>query len=267
MKRLEQVGLEHVRAVYAGPECDLWELIMGSQIHVGGLESSRDLANRAGIQPGSRGVDLCCCKGTGMLFLCRFCDVASMTGVDATEKMVEEGRARVQRQGFADRIQFVHAEATRTGLPAGEFDFVWGEDAWCYVDDKAALIAEAVRLVRPGGTIAFTDWVEGGSPLSDDEARRFMTFMKFPSFATVNDYARLLEQNGCRVDCGVDTGRFTACVNLYISMLERQLTYDALAILGFDQAMMEAVLGEMTFARDLAHEGKLAQARFVAVKR
>ena len=27
--------------------------------------------------------------------------------------------------------------------------------------DKKRLIAEAARLVKPGGTIAFTDWVEG----------------------------------------------------------------------------------------------------------
>jgi SAM-dependent methyltransferase len=31
----------------------------------------------------------------------------------------------------------------------------WSEDAWCYVADKPKLIAEAVRMVRPGGVIAF----------------------------------------------------------------------------------------------------------------
>ena len=49
--------LADVQAVYNGPEGRLWELIMGEQIHVGGLVSSMDLAARAGIQAGWRGVD------------------------------------------------------------------------------------------------------------------------------------------------------------------------------------------------------------------
>ena len=31
-------------------------------------------------------------------------------------------------------------DASATGLPGGEADFVWGEDAWCYVVDKDRLI-------------------------------------------------------------------------------------------------------------------------------
>jgi len=35
----------------------------------------------------------------------------------------------------------------RTVYRTGGADFVWGEDAWCYVLDKAKLISEAARLV------------------------------------------------------------------------------------------------------------------------
>jgi SAM-dependent methyltransferase len=54
-------------------------------------------------------------------------------------------------------------------------DFIWGEDAWCYVTDKPKLIAEAERLVRGGGVIAFADWVEGPTGLSMGEAQRFLS--------------------------------------------------------------------------------------------
>jgi ubiquinone/menaquinone biosynthesis C-methylase UbiE len=266
MRFLETVKLEDVQAVYSGPECELWELIMGSQIHMGGLQSSQQLANCAAIVPNSRGVDLCCCKGAGMLFLARFRGIGRVTGVDATEGVVQQGRQIVDRQGFSERIEFVQADAVNTGLPAGAFDFAWGEDAWCYVSEKPALIEEAARLVRPGGKIAFTDWVEGPTPLSDDEARRFMGFMKFPSLATMGDYSRMLEQSGCRVECSEDTGRFAPCIDLYMSMIEQQLAWDALAIIGFDQSMLEAILGEMAFAGRLAREGKLVQGMFVAAK-
>jgi SAM-dependent methyltransferase len=147
-----------VKAVYSGPEGDLWELIMGQQIHIGGFESSMDLAERAVVGAGMRGVDLCCCNGAGMRFLVRFRGVASMTGVDATPAVVERGRRLCEEEGLADRIRIVHADACRSGLPDASADFVWGEDAWCYVADKDRLVAEAARIVRPGGVIAFTDW-------------------------------------------------------------------------------------------------------------
>jgi len=160
MKSTDGIGLSDVQAVYGGPEGDLWELVMGQQIHIGGFASSMDLAEKAGIAAGTCGVDLCCCNGAGMRFLKRFRQVGAMTGVDATPKVIERGRQRCRDEGFPD-ITFVQCDVCRTPLPDAKADFVWGEDAWCYVVDKPALIAEAVRIVRPGGTIAFTDWIEG----------------------------------------------------------------------------------------------------------
>jgi SAM-dependent methyltransferase len=266
MKRKEGIHLKDVQAVYSGPEGDLWELVMGEQIHIGGFVSSMDLAERGGIGAGMRGVDLCCCSGAGMRFLVRFRSVAGMTGVDATEKVVERGRRRCEAAGVADRIRFVLAEVTKTGLPDRSADFVWGEDAWCYVEDKPKLVAEAARLLRPGGRIAFTDWVEGPAGLSDPEADRYLAFMKFPNVEDVPGYRALLERNGIEVAVAEDTGRFPSHVDLYLDMLTKQLTYDALRIIGFDTGLMEAMGGEMQFMRELAHAGKIAQGIFVGTK-
>ena len=63
-----------------------------------------------------------------------------------------------------------------------------------------------------------------------------------------------------------DTGRFPPYVDLYLDMLNKQLTYDALRIIGFDVELMGALGVEMGFMRDLAHAGKIAQAIFIARK-
>ncbi len=266
MKSIEDVGLSNVQAVYDGPEGDLWELVMGEQIHIGGFASSTDLAEKAGIAAGTSGVDLCCCNGAGMRFLVRFREVAKMTGVDATETVVTRGQQRNEAEGLADKISIVQADVTDSGLPDGEADFVWGEDAWCYVVDKPKLIAEAARLVKPGGTIAFTDWVEGEG-LSEEEAARFLAFMKFPNIESIEGYSTLLTGAGCDIVHAADTGRFAPHVDLYLNMLNMQLTYDALKIIGFDAELMGAMGGEMQFMQGLAHEGKIAQGLFVATKR
>jgi len=266
MKSAPNIGLSDVQAVYGGPEGDLWELIMGEQIHIGGWQSSTDLAERAGIGAGMKGIDLCCCNGAGMRFLVQVRDVAHMTGVDATEKVVDQGRRRCETAGLAGQIEFVLADACASGLASGDADFVWGEDAWCYVVDKSRLIAEAVRLLQPGGTVAFTDWVEGDAALTDDEAARYLTFMKFPGILNRREYADLLRANGCEVAVAEDTGRFAPYVDLYLNMLDMQLTYDALKVIDFDAALMETLAGEMAFMQQLAHAGKIAQGLFIARK-
>jgi SAM-dependent methyltransferase len=267
MKSIKNVGLANVQAVYGGPEGELWELVMGEQIHIGGFQSSMNLAERAGLGAGMHGVDLCCCNGAGMRFLVRFRKVASMRGVDATAKVVEQGRQRCRAEGLDQKISFTLADVCTSGLPSASADFVWGEDAWCYVEDKVKLIAEAARIVKPGGVIAFTDWVEGPGGLSEPEAARYLAFMKFPNVQDFKGYSALLSANGCQVLTAEDTGRFAPCVDLYLDMLNKQLTYDALKIIGFDLGLMQAMGTEMVFMQQLAHAGKIAQGLFIARKK
>ena len=256
--------LEAVRAVYAGAEGDLWELLMGHQIHIGGLKSTLDLAARAGIGAGQSGVDLCCCNGAGMRALVRFRGVAAMTGIDMTETVVARGNARCAAEGVADRVHLLQADACATGLPDAKADFVWGEDAWCYVFDKRRLVAEAARLVKPGGVLAFTDWVLGATPMTAAEAARYLRFMHFPNVASIDDYRDHLSAAGCTIELAEDTGRFAPYVDLYLEMIDKQLTWDALRLVGYDLQALGAIGEEMQFLRGLAHDGKIAQGRFVA---
>jgi hypothetical protein len=50
-------------------------------------------------------------------------------------------------------------------------------------------------------------------------------------------------------------------------MLNMQLTYDALKIIGFNSELMQSMAAEMVFMQELAHAGKIAQGLFVARKK
>ena len=63
-----------------------------------------------------------------------------------------------------------------------------------------------------------------------------------------------------------DTGRFAGFTGLYLDMIEKQLTYDALKIIGFDSAQAQNLLTEMRFMRSLAEAGKIMQGQIVAQK-
>jgi ubiquinone/menaquinone biosynthesis C-methylase UbiE len=198
LKSIQGIGLPEVVSLYSGTQGDFMQLLFGQQIHVGGMNATIELAKQAGIGTGQTGVDLCCCNGAGMRCLIRFCGVASMIGVDATESVVERGRNRCRDEGLADRVGFVHGDACSSGLPSASADFIWCEDAWCYVPDKSKLAAAATRLVRPGGVIAFSDWVEGPVELNEPEAQRFLAMMSFANVEDIGGYTRLLSENGAK---------------------------------------------------------------------
>ena len=47
-------------------------------------------------------------------------------------------------------------------------------------------------------------------------------------------------------------------------MIDMQLTYDALRIIGFNTELMGMLGSDMSFLRDLAHASKVVQGRFIA---
>lgn len=257
------IDLGDVQNVYAGAEGRLWELVMGEQIHAGGFASSMELATRAEIKPGMKGVDLCSALGAGCRFLVTNFK-AFMCGVDATPHMVEEARRRAPFDVWG--IEFKLGNVLDVPYPSGMFDFVWGEDAWCYVTDKDKLLFEAARVLKPGGIVTFTDWVEGPAGLTNQEALRFNTFMKFPDMQTVPGYRTLLEKHGFDVRDAVPI-EFAKYVDLYITMLTEQLTFDALRILGGDMELFKAMGVEMVDMREKTHAGKIGRGRFIGVKK
>lgn len=264
--RHTNVTLKDVSTVYDGPEGLLWELIMGEQIHVGGYKSSMELAKRAGIQKGWRGLDLCSALGAGCRFLVKNFGV-TMCGLDATRTMYDKAKQRAQTDGLSDRIEFKLGDVTAIPWSDGEFDFVWGEDAWCYVTDKEKLIREAARVLKPGGILAFTDWVEGPKGISEEEARRVNTFMKFPYMESTQGYRKLIESAGLKILSAEDLyPEFGGYVDLYIRMLTEQLTFDALRIIGDNMELFQTMGGEMMFMSKIAHEGKMDRCRIVAKK-
>ena len=266
MKRTNAT-LKDVNAVYDGPEGKLWELIMGEQVHVGGWKSSKILAEKAGIAKGMKVLDLCSALGAGVRFLVKNYQVKGF-GLDGTRTMHEEAQKRAKVEGLADRIELKLGNAMDIPWPASTFDVVWGEDAWCYVEDKGKLLAEASRVLKPGATLAFTDWIEGPKGISDQEAERINRFMKFPSVESLTGYRALLEKNGFTVQEATDlTPEFAEYCHFYIKMLTDQLTYDALRIVGDDQAMFAALGGEMQYMAERAGEGKFGRGRFIARKR
>ncbi|PRY93571.1 methyltransferase family protein [Hasllibacter halocynthiae] len=78
---------------------------------------------------------------------------ARATAVDQSAAQLATARCLAERH--AADIAFLEANAEETGLPAGAFDLAiseYGASTWC---DPDLWLAEAARLLRPGGHLRF----------------------------------------------------------------------------------------------------------------
>ncbi|MCL2104687.1 MAG: methyltransferase domain-containing protein [Kiritimatiellaeota bacterium] len=262
MFTLKKVTPDAIQAVYSGAEGQLWELIMGEQVHIGGMSSSIELATFGGVRGGMTVADLCCCSGAGMRFLLKLCGASHATGVDFTKAQLTLGKQRMAQAGIPpSQYKFHLGDVAQPHLKEASVDLVWGEDAWCYVLDKPKLVAQARRALKPDGRVAFSDWV-ATDKLTSAEAKHFMTFMKFPTLMTVEDYAKLLAKTGFQKVKTRVSPYFVPSIRHYLAMYTGQQAYDAFRLLGFSEEAYTAVLDEMLFIENLAKAKKIVQAYF-----
>jgi len=78
---------------------------------------------------------------------------ARVTGVDLTPAMLEIGRAKVARAGLTDRVELVEGDALALGFPDASFDVVTCAFGFRNFPDVDRALAEAARVLKPGGRL------------------------------------------------------------------------------------------------------------------
>lgn len=128
-------------------------------------------------RPGETGVDIGCGLAHLSSELAR--DVTPggrIVGIDSSADMIAAAQRRVDSQGLAATVELRAGDATRLGLPDAMADFAVVVQVYSYVPDVAAAIADAARVLRPGGRLAIleTDWDQCVYASADDARTRRM---------------------------------------------------------------------------------------------
>ena len=110
----------------------------------------RRVGDLASVRRGARALDLAC--GTGDIARELQVRGASVTGLDVTERMLHLARQKTRA------ITFVCADMTSLPFGSGEFDIITTGYGLRNVPDLAAALAEAHRVLRPGGTLVSLDF-------------------------------------------------------------------------------------------------------------
>jgi sarcosine/dimethylglycine N-methyltransferase len=172
------------------------------QDHYGGVKLVDILADKAGIRREHHVLDVCSGMGGPARWIAyrRGCRV---TGLDFTESRVEAAKRLTRRVGLDHVVDFVRGDATAMPLPDARYDVLIGQESWLHIPDKAALIQQCARVVKPAGTIAFTDIVLRAQ-LTRGEEDRVAAEMHATRIAAADEYEKLLTNNGCRVELRED---------------------------------------------------------------
>lgn len=239
---------------------------MGRMIHHGGYDSSKRLASAAEIGENMIGADLGSGNGESARFLVRDRGVKQMICIDSSCKGVKRGRILSKAQGFGEE-SVVHIQADITKglrmIDDESLDFVWGEDAWNDVDDREAIFRAAARIIKPGGCIAFTDWILGSKPMEEEEAN---VFPCLNDQETVESYAALMKNAGFEVKIAGETGNFLSTMKGCIEVAQKQFKGDMMSLFQGREEDYQHSMAMLNFLHGLATEKKIAQGMFVGVK-
>jgi ubiquinone/menaquinone biosynthesis C-methylase UbiE len=113
------------------------------------------------LSEGERGLDIGCGPGFLACEMGREVGAAGrITGLDNSPDMITAATQRARREGLAERLEFVVGDAAHLELPPAAFDFVVAVQVYLYVQEIERALAEAHRVLRPGGRLVIvdTDW-------------------------------------------------------------------------------------------------------------
>ena len=232
------------------------------QDHFGGLAATDALARHAKINESTHVLDLCCGLGGPARYLA-YHHGCRVTGVDMNTDRLAGAVRLTERTKLQDRVLFHHANALQTGLADETFDVIVSQEAFCHIPDKKTLIAECVRLLKPGGCIVYTDILARNS-MTNEIRSRLESEMAFSELSTLEQYCHLLEEKGCQVVKVEDLSDDWAQI-----LIDRLAMYRSLkeqTVSSFGLAHFQKWDRTYSFFVDLYRSGELGGGRFVARK-
>jgi sarcosine/dimethylglycine N-methyltransferase len=188
--------LEAARGTLDGLRPD--ELFPHDQDHYGGIVANDALAKCAHIGTSTKVVDLCAGLGGPARYLAHRYG-AFVTGVELTPARVAGAAELTRRVGLNSQVQVIEGNVTALPLADASQDAVVSQEALFHVPDLARALSEAHRVLRPGGRIAFTDWI-AHEPLSAADKQLLWDGMAAATLISVDRHAELLRAAGFEIE-------------------------------------------------------------------
>jgi SAM-dependent methyltransferase len=112
------------------------------------------LVKRAGIRAGQRVLDVAC--GTGVVAVTAARAGAKVSALDLTPELLERARANAQLAQV--EIDWHEGDIEDLPFPDATFDVVVSQYGHIFAPRAELALAQMLRVLKPGGTLAFSTW-------------------------------------------------------------------------------------------------------------
>jgi len=171
------------------------EWIWGRDFMAPGGEGNVDRMVEGIDLAGKRVLDIGCGIGGPAFVLARKYG-AHVTGVDLEPQLIDRATRRAAELGLSRQTEFRAVSLGPFGFPAASFDVVFTSGALTQTEDKAGIVAECLRVLKPGGALTCYDWLKGEGELSDDMRYFFQMEGLTYNLITLAELGRYLIEGG-----------------------------------------------------------------------
>jgi SAM-dependent methyltransferase len=119
------------------------------------IPAAARLVRFAGVKPGQEVLDVGC--GTGVVAITARRQGAKVTGLDLTPELLSRAKDHGGVAGYED-VRWQEGDAEALPYADGQFDVVLSQFGHMFAPRPEVATREMLRVLRPGGTIAFATW-------------------------------------------------------------------------------------------------------------
>ncbi|TVR82583.1 MAG: methyltransferase domain-containing protein [Rhodospirillales bacterium] len=264
--------VSETRDYYDGPADEIYRRIWGENVHIGYFDNADDtlqaamqrsnerMAASAGLEPRHDVLDVGCGYGALARFLAQTygCRVVAS---NISERELAWGRELTSAAGLDDRVTFQWADFHELPFADGQFDQYWSQEAFLHAVDKNAVLAEAARVLKPGGTLVFTDLlVRDGTP--DADRARIYERVKSPDMWDTRHYRAALDVAGLDVHIHQDWSPNVARTYAWVRSRLEERRDEFTALIGPE--LVDRTSAQLQFWVDAATAGRIGWEYFVA---
>lgn len=170
-------------------------------------------------------LDIGCGTGGVEVLLTTKLDASHVTAIDVEPSMIARTRQRVTDAGLADRVEVRLVDPGSLDFPDEAFDVVFSKDSMVHIPDKSALFLEVLRVLRPDGVFAASDWLVGEQAATclAWEHFKMLAHLRF-HFATARETEAAMREAGFQRVSSVDRNAWYAPVTRHeVEQLEGPL--------------------------------------------